>query len=275
MRRGRKALLLGGVPLLLVGTGVALALTRDDVSGGCRLEELREQAGGHVAGLPPGFAYNSFPPTSGPSGDTPLVWREYRRPVSQFRLVHNLLHGGIAVQYGPEVDPGPVRAWYQADPDGIVVAPLPRLGDRIALSAWRNLATCTGFRPRDFTAFRARHRFNGPERPPRETMRPGRGGRPNPLGLRVTPTPVRGAATLSFLYAEAATVDVTIRAGSARGPAVRRLATISTVPSASVRLEWNRRDDAGRRVPAGIYVAVATVRSDARRVTSVSVFEVG
>ena len=166
--------------MLAAAVVLALGVGRGD-SAVCELARFPEQDGAHVAAPPPDHEYNSFPPTSGPSSDTPLVWGAYEEPVAQFRVVHNLLHGGVAVQYGAEVPDETVerlRAWYAADPDGVVLAPLPALDDRIALTAWTQLATCAAFVERQFTSFRGRHRFNGPERPPRESLRPPAAARP-------------------------------------------------------------------------------------------------
>lgn len=277
MRRGASfALAAVAVPALAAATVLALGVGRGD-SPVCELERFPEQEGAHVAPPPPGHQYNSFPPTSGPSFEKPLVWDAYDEPVSQFRVVHNLLHGGVAVQYGDRVSAETVerlRAWYEADPDGMVLAPLPGLDRRIALSAWTRLATCEAFGERQFTSFRAQHRFNGPERPPRESMRRGRGGEPNPLGLRVSPSPVRERATISFVYRQAATVELEIRRESVAGPLVRRLPNVSLLPARSVRLEWDVRDEEQRPLPPGTYVAVARLVADGRPVTASTAFEV-
>jgi hypothetical protein len=264
------------VPVLAAAVVLALGVGRGD-SAVCELARFPEQDGAHVAAPPPDHEYNSFPPTSGPSSDTPLVWGAYEEPVAQFRVVHNLLHGGVAVQYGAEVPDETVerlRAWYAADPDGVVLAPLPALDDRIALTAWTQLATCAAFVERQFTSFRGRHRFNGPERPPRESLRPGRGGAPNPLGLRVSPSPVRDRATISFVHREAATVEVEIRRGRVEGRLVRRLANISLLPGRTVSLEWDVRDVEGRVLAPGVYVAVARLLGAARPVTASTMFDV-
>jgi hypothetical protein len=275
MRRGaRLALAALAVPVLAAVVVLALGIGRGD-SAACEPERFPEQAGVHSAAPPTGHEYNSFPPTSGPSSDTPLVWEAYDEPVAQFRVVHNLLHGGVAVQYGEGVSEEArerLRAWYEADPDGLLLAPLPELDGRIALTAWTQLATCETFAESEFDAFRSRHRFNGPERPPRETLRRGRGGLPNPLGLRVSPSPVRERATISFVFAEAATVQVEVRREDTGGAVVRRLANVSLLPGRAVRLVWDVRDDSGRPLPPGTYVAVA--RLVGRPVTALTVFDV-
>ena len=97
------------------------------------------QRAGHVTELPKGFRYNSSPATSGPHDAQWVIWNVYDSPVPEINLVHNLEHGGIAVQYGSQVPKATVDqivAWYSDDPNAMVVAPLPALGKRIALTAW-------------------------------------------------------------------------------------------------------------------------------------------
>jgi hypothetical protein len=276
MQRGRNLVVAAvAVPVLAAVGVVALGIGRGD-SAACELERFPEQAGAHAGAPPPGLEYNSFPPTSGPSSETPLVWNAYDEPVPQFRIVHNLLHGGVAVQYGdrvPEETVERLRAWYEADPDGIVLAPLPVLEDRIALSAWTRLASCETFAEREFTSFRVQHRFKGPERPPRETMRRGHGGVPNPLNLRITLHPTREQATISFVYPGVATIELEIRRGSMSGPVVRELAIVSLLPSRPARVAWDVRDEEGRSLAPGVYVAVARMVGDAD-VTATTAFDV-
>jgi Protein of unknown function (DUF3105) len=153
------------------------------------------QRAGHVTELPKGFKYNSFPPTSGPHDAQWVIWNVYDSPVPQINLVHNLEHGGIAIQYGDEVPKATVDqivAWYADDPNAIVVAPLPDLGKRIALTAWTadydgdptnpdaritksegRLATCTTFDEDAFNNFRDDFRYQGVERFEPEQLRPG------------------------------------------------------------------------------------------------------
>ena len=57
----------------------------------------------------------------------------------EIRLVHNLEHGAVILQYGDKVPAAQVRAitsWYQHDANAVVVAPLPKLGAKVALTAW-------------------------------------------------------------------------------------------------------------------------------------------
>jgi hypothetical protein len=139
--------------------------------------------------------YNSFPPTSGPMTEETVVWGPYSDPVGQMSLVHNLEHGGVAIEYGPKVNAATVARlndFYQQDANGLVLTPLPGLGVKIALAAWNGpessesegkeknlgrgiLAVCPRFDREAFEAFRDAHRYKGPERFPRESLEPGVG----------------------------------------------------------------------------------------------------
>jgi hypothetical protein len=182
--------------LLLAGAAAALAFTfgrggGDEEAGAvCDVQTVEAQGQGHVAKLPKDFEPNSFPRTSGPHHPQPLVYDEYTDPVPQLNLVHNLEHGAVAVQYGPEVPEDAVAelvAWYRNDPRGLVVAPLPdteearELSDKIAMTAWvaereneedprsritkqeGKLAICSSFDEDAFNDFLDSYRAHGPE----------------------------------------------------------------------------------------------------------------
>jgi Protein of unknown function (DUF3105) len=200
--RRRRLLLLGGglVAVAAIAAGAVVAAvvlgggsSTDETlrAAGCTIEKKPAQGRQHVQQLARGFKYNTFPPTSGPHYPVPATWDIYTEPVEQFRLVHNLEHGGLIVQYGsdvPESAVAEIREWYLDDPNGIIVAPLPALGDKIALAAWTApdaapgqvpgpgqgvLAKCTGFDEAAFDAFKDTYGFRGPERFPRDSLVPG------------------------------------------------------------------------------------------------------
>jgi hypothetical protein len=148
-------------------------------SGSCVRQTFPPMGRSHVQSLAEDFEYNSVPPTSGPHAPVPAVWSIYDRPVDQLAVVHNLEHGGVVVQYGDQVPDATVQeitAWYQDDPNGLVVAPLPALGNRIALTAWTHLATCTDFDEGAFDDFVSDYRGpdgDAPEKIPLEALQPG------------------------------------------------------------------------------------------------------
>lgn len=192
---GRRRLVIAvGALVALIAVGAAVAAFA--VGGGGGAEAL-EQAGfevqtfptqgkQHVEELPEGFEYNSTPATTGPHHSIPAPWDVYADPVEPLYLVHALEHGGVAVHYGEDVPPEAVDQileWYRSDPNGLIVAPLPALGDEVALSAWVAeepggegqgvVARGPGFDREAFDAFLEEYGFKGPERFPREAMTPG------------------------------------------------------------------------------------------------------
>ena len=185
---GRSRLAFIGLAAAIVVVGIVIAVVTlvgggEDASAalaaaGCTDQSYPAQGREHVVEPKEDFAYNSFPPTSGPHHPQYAIWNQYDRPVQQLRLIHNLEHGGIVVQYGkdvPQTTIDQVEAWYQSDPTAIVVAPLAgnALPDKIALTAWTQLAVCPGFDEKAFDAFRDANIFNGPERFPENRLEPG------------------------------------------------------------------------------------------------------
>jgi hypothetical protein len=145
----------------------------------------------HVPALPPGFKYNSNPPSSGIHTDQTVIWNIYDQPVPAISSVHNLEHGGIVIRYGPDVPASEVekiREFYLDDPNGLMVAPMPGLGDTIALTAWTydqgrkndrtyegegRLAKVKRFDEDAFNAFVDNFRGHGPELFPVSDLGPG------------------------------------------------------------------------------------------------------
>ena len=159
-------------------------------SAGCTLETQPGQERRHIAEPGDEFEYNTNPPTSGPHHPETAPYDVYDEPVEQTRLLHNLEHGAIVVQYGDDVTDETVARiveWYREDPTGILIAPLPDLGGEISLGAWVTegerpggdelgrgvLAKCENFDAEAFDAFREEYRFRGPERFPPELLEPG------------------------------------------------------------------------------------------------------
>ena len=202
--RRTRLILYGAAALGFVGLAVAIALFTlgggTDQTNHERVRSAMVDAGGtlttarateqgdHVAEAPERSKYNTWPPTSGPHADRWAPYDVYTEPVEQYRLVHNLEHGGVVIQYGKEVPPAEVEKlvnWYREDPNGLVIAPMPDLGNQIALTVWTTpqddpgargtgvLAKLPRFDERAFNAFRSTYAFRGPERFPEELLTPG------------------------------------------------------------------------------------------------------
>jgi hypothetical protein len=211
--RTRKILLyIGGSALLVVaavlgflllgagdngGSGVAAQFREN----GCQFQTLpaapnlrfKGKQYQHVPAAPKGFKYNSNPPSSGLHTPETVIFNIYDEPVPAISTVHNLEHGAVVIRYGPDVPASEVekiREFYLDDPNGLVVAPMPGLGETIALTAWtldegrrseRNyegegrIAKCTRFDEDLFNTFVDSFRGKGPERFPVSDLRPGGG----------------------------------------------------------------------------------------------------
>lgn len=158
-------------------------------TAGCSSKTVKALPRGHTVTSASGTAkWNTFPPTNGPHFDQPALWGSYTEPLQQAQVVHNLEHGGVFIQYGSKVSAATVaqlQGFYQQHLDGTLLAPLPALGDKIALGAWvsksasqpedsvGHLALCTSFDEKAFSAFFTAYQFKGPERFPPSAMTPG------------------------------------------------------------------------------------------------------
>jgi hypothetical protein len=189
----------GVAVVLIAGIALAMANSGDDGAGdaraaleaaGCTLTTTNALRGVHSITSPDGSSdeWNTDPPTSGAHYEVPVIWGSYDEPVNQAQLVHNLEHGGVAIQYGDQVPPATVEqleGFIQSNTRGTVLAPYPALGDQIALGAWVTasaeepdkgtgyLAKCTAFDEDAFQAFLDAYQFRGPERFPPDSLLPG------------------------------------------------------------------------------------------------------
>ena len=179
-----------GVVFLTGGGDKDLAATME--AGGCQLKTVQSEVGDHSAALDATSnpKWNTDPPTSGPHYPTPAVYGEYTDPLKIAQVVHNLEHGAVFVLYGSQVPAATVQQlsdFYNEDTTGMLLAPYPKLGNKIALGAWTvpddfepggtngtsYLATCTKFDEDAFSAFRDELRFRGPERFPPDSLHAG------------------------------------------------------------------------------------------------------
>jgi hypothetical protein len=160
-------LALGGILLWLSQRDSADAASVAETmrSAGCTYQTAASEGRDHVRDGTR-VRYKTSPPTSGDHYAVPVVWGAYDSPFEQARAVHNLEHGGIVIQYGddvPEETVNELRDFYQDDPNGLLLAPLPSLNDQIALTAWTQLAKCKTFNEGAFEEFRDEFRAKGPE----------------------------------------------------------------------------------------------------------------
>jgi hypothetical protein len=161
------------------GSSNAKAAIKTITAQGCQYHKYPAQPRTpHYSSLnpEPPPSWNSFPPTSGRHYYIPLAFGIYTEPVPEIKLVHNLEHGAVILQYGDKVPAAQVQQitrWYQQDANALVVAPLPKLGAKVALTSWTNWTECTGFNLKASDAFRKAFRYHAPEQFPKSSLMPG------------------------------------------------------------------------------------------------------
>jgi hypothetical protein len=149
---------------------------RELSAAGCIYRTYPSEGRSHVTSLAAKVRYKTFPPTSGTHYYVPAKWGLYTEPLVLVQEVHNLEHGGIIIQYGdkvPQTTVDKLAAFYNSSPNAMLLAPLPKLGNKIALTSWTRLATCSRFSEKAYAAFRDAFRGKGPEPFPVSVLVPG------------------------------------------------------------------------------------------------------
>lgn len=172
-------------------------------AAGCSFKTVKAYVppgqGVHVASLTKKFPWNTDPPSNGQHYPLWAVWGFYTEPINPRKVVHNEEHGGVILWWGSQVPQSTVNAlqsFYNEQPDGLFGTPYPKLGSKIAISAWtgnpsdygRNgyfgqghLGICPSWGPKvkkAFTDFRSAFRGHGPEGIPLSADEPGMGPTP-------------------------------------------------------------------------------------------------
>ena len=173
------------------GSGSSKDAIKQLEAAGCTVQTVAAlPSGDHSVLTPTGTSkkWNTDPPTNGPHYQQWAVWGAYTTPLNQAQVVHNLEHGGIYIQYGsgvPQSTVDQLKSFYDQHLNGTLLAPLPRLGSKIALGVWTTrsptqpntgtayLAKCSSFDEKAYAAFFKAYQFQGPERFPANTLTPG------------------------------------------------------------------------------------------------------
>ena len=201
--RTRKLLLVGGTLAALVvvavlyaavgrgGGGADDASVRADLEAvGCTLKTVKALPGRHSISDPGGTSdkWNTDPPTNGPHYGQAAIFGIYQDELEAARVIHNLEHGGIFIQYGKDVPRATIeelKTFYDGHQKGTLLAPLPSLGSKVALGVWTtpspsstndgtaHVAKCTTFDEKAYAAFFDAYQFKGPERFPQDALLPG------------------------------------------------------------------------------------------------------
>jgi Protein of unknown function (DUF3105) len=140
--------------------------------------------------------WNTDPPSNGQHYPFWAVWGFYTQPVNPRMVVHNEEHGGVVTWWGPKVPKSTVdalRAFYNEQPVGSFGTPYPKLGSKVAITAWTgdtshyqgngyygqgHIAVCPGYTTKTkkaFESFRDKYRGHGPEGIPLSADHPGMG----------------------------------------------------------------------------------------------------
>jgi len=180
-----------GYALLGSGGSSSADVTKQLEAAGCTVQKVAAlPSGDHSVLTPDGTSkkWNTDPPTSGPHYSQWAIIGAYSEPLNPAQLVHNLEHGNIFIQYGKDVPQATVdqlKTFYDSHLNGTLLAPLPKLGDKIALGVWTTsspsstntgtayLVKCTSFDEKAYAAFFDAYQFKGPERFPANTQTPG------------------------------------------------------------------------------------------------------
>jgi hypothetical protein len=145
---------------------------------GCSYQNPKAQSRDHVDALPPNYKPNSVPRSSGPHSAQTLIFGPYTDVVPELNAVHNLEHGGVIIWFGPKVPQttiNEINAFYIDDPNGLIVAKHPKIGDDIALVAWTHVARCPRFDEDAAERFIDSFRGKGPEPFEISDLQPGGG----------------------------------------------------------------------------------------------------
>jgi hypothetical protein len=150
----------------------------------------------HVPSLTAKLPWNTDPPSNGQHYPLWAVWGFYTQPVNPRMVVHNEEHGGVVTWWGSKVPQSTVdalRAFYNEKPVGSFGTPYPKLGSRVAITAWTgdpshyqqngyygqgHIAICPSYTAKTkkaFEAFRNAYRGHGPEGIPLAADHPGMG----------------------------------------------------------------------------------------------------
>ncbi len=164
-------------------------------AAGCTIEHVepnpyRPPNQVHIPSLDTKVTWNTDPPGGGAHFGNVAIWNFFDEPVNPRLLVHNEEHGGVVLWWGADVSEDTIeqlRSFYEDDPLSMVGTPYPKLGDKVAISAWTgdptrygegnylgiaHSATCPRFDEDAFRIFRDAYRGKGPEGTPIEANAP-------------------------------------------------------------------------------------------------------
>ena len=176
MLGGGAALVIGAVAIaavLVLAGGGGTSFASLQKSNVCQVRDFPSQGAGHTYKgvlITPDtqVPYKTDPATSGPHFQVPAPWGVYDQPIPAVIRVHNLEHGGIEVLYGSGISDA-TRAQIENDVRSdwkwMLMAPYPKLGNKVYYVAWQHWIACTGYQKTALQEARHRWRDKGPESP--------------------------------------------------------------------------------------------------------------
>ena len=171
----KKALIIGGIAVLVIGLGILL-FVQDAKNRKFAVEENNSQTsavGEEFSNLGqthinPGVEhgpYNSNPPTSGDHLAEPAKWGVYQNELPDEQLIHNLEHGGIWISY-KDIDQetkAKLEIIGKANPGSVIITPRAANDAPIALAAWTRLEKLTTYDEAKILEFIRANKNKSPE----------------------------------------------------------------------------------------------------------------
>ena len=111
--------------------------------------------------------YETTPPVSGPHAPQPAACGTYAEPIPDEEQVHTLEHGGVGIQYRPDLDPDQIAvieelvAGYDTH---VFSAPYPGMEPNVVVSSWGKKIELDSARTQAIRAYVTAFRLKGPEK---------------------------------------------------------------------------------------------------------------
>lgn len=165
-QRTRRWVITGAIAVLVVAA-IAYFATRPLPEALQNVQTLPDQGQLHLSATDPLPEYNSNPPTSGPHSPSPAPCGVYREPVPDINQVHDLEHGVVVIQYGPDTDDAERDQLENFARDAgthVIVAPREGMDTKVAVTAWTKLMTLDSVDMAAIEGFYGQFAQFGPER---------------------------------------------------------------------------------------------------------------
>lgn len=110
------------------------------------------------------FAYNSYPPTSGPHDVEWIKPGIYNTPQDKYKLIHSLEHGYVVIHYNYQsLEKTLAEFGNKMGMKKLIVTPDPQIKFPVVLTAWNRILEMPSFDEKMATNFVNSFRGKGPE----------------------------------------------------------------------------------------------------------------